>query len=143
MAQSKQMTMRALLGFTSAGLALGLMSGCDTEPPKSVWETKVAYADSIVRGFEVGTKWTIAAARFDDRTGVLMDVQLDDGYGRYFVAERAEILVDPASDSVALRLVEVLEASSPYTGDSKEYGLLTEHDEITTSPVRMPFDIVP
>ncbi len=120
-----------------------MLGGCDTEPPKSVWETKVAYADSIVRGYEVGTKWTISATGFDERTGVLVEVRLDDGYGRYFVAERAEILVDPSSDTVALRLVEVLEASSPIEGDGKEFGVLREHAELTTAPVRMPFDVVP
>lgn len=116
--------------------------GCEGRETLSVWQTKVRYAESIVRGSEVGTAWTITADSFDENEGVLLAVRLDDGYGKYYFAERAQIVVDPVKDTVALRLEKVTAAVAADEKTANASGVY-QSPSIMTEPVRVPYNITP
>lgn len=120
-----------------------LLCGCEGRESLTVWETKVRFADSILRGSEVGLSWTITADSFDDAEGVLVGVRLDDNDGRYYFAERGHILVDPATDSVRLRLEDVTAAIAEEDGSDNLAAGVHSSEEIVTEPVKMPFDVTP
>ncbi len=122
--------------------ALTALSGCERREQLSVWETKVRYANSIVRGADVGIAWTINADAFDEEEGVLLAVRLDDGYGKYYFAERAQIIVDPKKDTVGLKLINVTGAVAADTKAAESSGVY-QAAQILTEPVRVPYDIRP
>lgn len=124
-------------------LPLLLLGGCDMREELSVWETKLRFAESIQRGAEVGTAWTMHADRFDEEQGVLLAIRLDDGYGRYYFAERAHIIVDPAQDTVSLRLENVIAAVAEADDQENSASGVYEADAIVTEPVRLPYNVTP
>ena len=123
--------------FLAVALAL---PGCERSAPVSVWEAKRIYAERIVAGADVGTAWTIKAASFDARQGVLLDVTIDDGHGRYYAAERAQLIIDPATDTLTLRLAEVTKAIAE--GEGPGSGYIETGDELVSEAIKLPFDVV-
>ncbi|GAB4515842.1 MAG: hypothetical protein Tsb0013_20420 [Phycisphaerales bacterium] len=126
----------ALLGVAA------VFTGCERRETLTVWETKVRYANSIVSGAAIGTAWTVTADTFDESEGVLLAVRLDDGFGKYYYAERAHIIVDPAKDTVALRLENVTGALAEDEKTANASGIY-QTAELMTEPVRVPYDIRP
>lgn len=120
-----------------------LLASCGKGEQLTVWQTKKRFADAILRGAEVGVAWTMHADTFDETEGVLLAVRLDDGYGRYYFAERAYIVVDPSKDTVRFRLENVTGAAAEDEDKPGNPSGLYRAAQILTEPVSVPYDITP
>lgn len=116
--------------------AVAGVSGCSKKvETRTVMQVKRDYANKLVGGMEFGESGRIKAASFDDRTLILQTVTIDSDE-QVMTARSAEIIVDPSTDTLRLRLHDV-------TGASTEGEGIAEMKELTTSPIKLGFDAVP
>lgn len=112
------------------------LAGCAKEPEqRTVMQVKRDYARRLVEGMDFGDSGRIKAKSFDDRTLTLHSLTIDTDT-QLLTAQRAEILVDPSTDTLRLRLHDVAGASTEAAG-------VSEMSEMTTSPITLGFDAVP
>jgi len=127
------MRIRRVVAVLSLGLLVGVPScGRDTETLASV---KARYAQRFVEGIEFGTAGYVSAGSYDRATFRLADVRIDAGRDALMHADYAEILVDPARDTIQLRLEGVV-------GADAATGVLTERGLIITDPIKVGVNIV-
>ena len=123
----------ALLLSACAALSLG---GCSKKTEKiTVMQVKRDYAQKLVDGMEFGESGRIKAASFDERTFILQTVTIDSDE-QVMTAKSAEMIVDPATDTLRLRLHDVAGASTEGEG-------IAELKEMTTSAIKLGFDAIP
>ena len=96
--------------------------GCGREPVAAE-DLRDRYAMAFVDGFWVGYKY-IKANGFDPDTKDLLDLRIEDGT-TIIHADRAEILIDSATNTISLRLHGIV-------GADPETGSLIEIEEFTT-----------
>ena len=112
------------------------LAGCGGAESRTAEEVKRDFAERLVEGMAFGLEGDVKAAGFDPVTYRLAEVRIDNGPDRIYHAEYAEIVVDPITDTVALRLRAVV-------GADAENGGLVEKRDILTTPVKAGFDITP
>lgn len=141
---------RVVMALCAAACAI---TGCSKKQPeqRTVLEIKRDYAQKFVEGMAYGGSGRIKAASFDDRTFVLRRVTID-GEAQIISADRAEIIVDVTSDTIRLRLFDVIGADTgdPRTDDGSagapggdDGGVIGEAAVVTTAPIKLSFDAVP
>lgn len=104
------------------------VAGC-SEKRTSARELRERYALAMLDGFSVGY-WTVKADSVDPKTLDLIDLTLEDGQ-RILHADRAEILINEANGTAALRLIGLV-------GADPETGSLIALDELTTDSTPVP-----
>ena len=127
--------------FTRPAILLALVSacalfGCDAGSVCTADEVKRDYASRFVEGIDFGLSGSIKAASYDAVSLTLHDVRIEDGIDHLYHADTADILIDTDKNTIALELVGV-------TGADAELGGLFQTSTVTTSPVRLSFDVVP
>lgn len=119
-----------------AMLVAAALVGCSKKPERrTVMEIKRDYAQRLVEGMTFADSGRIKAASFDDRTFTLRTLTIDTDT-QVMTAKSAEIIVDPSTDTLRLRLHDV-------TGASTETPGIAESGEMTTSEIKLGFDAVP
>jgi hypothetical protein len=104
------------------------ITGCGKQQ-SSARELRERYALAMLDGFSVGY-WTVKADSVDPKTLDLLNLTLEDGQ-RILHADRAEILINEANGTAALRLIGLV-------GADPETGSLIALDELTTDPTPVP-----
>lgn len=134
------MNRRTLSGRTRrsailAGLLLtaGLLLPACSRETKTVREVKEDFAIAMLDGFSEGFL-DIKAQSYDKETLELIDVSLYDGQ-RMMHADRAEIVVDPDTNTAMIRLIGVV-------GVNTEGGTLIEMPGFVTDKIRLPYKVV-
>ena len=118
---------RILAACVSVCAALAI-AGCGKQQA-SARELRERYAMAMLDGFSV-SYWTVKAERVDPKTLDLLDITLEDGQ-RILHADRAEILINEANGTAALRLHGLV-------GADPETGSLISLDVLTTDPTPVP-----
>jgi hypothetical protein len=117
-------------------LSLLALGGCDRAvETRTVEEVRLEFAQRIVDGVEFGLSGFIQAESFDETTLTLRHVRIDGGPDQIVAADAAEIIVDPAADTVSLRLVDVV-------GASVAGGGIGEADVKTAGPVKLRYNVI-
>jgi len=116
-----------------AAVCAGCLQGCEQRRPMTVEELKLEYAAMILKGASQGFT-VIKAGSYDPETLDLLDVRIEDGT-RIVHAKRAEILVDPESESISLRLIDIV-------GTHTKDGELISLPGLTTERIRLRSRVV-
>ncbi len=120
--------------LTGVLLTLSLLfSACSGGETKTVREVKEDFAIAMLEGFSEGFL-DIKAQSYDKETLELIDVSLYDGQ-RMMHADRAEIVVDPETNTAMIRMIGVV-------GVNTEGGTLTEMPGFITDKIRLPYKVV-
>lgn len=128
MGPARRMALAMAVVVAACGLA-----ACGERESKSVLEVRRHYAGAFREGVDVGLSGHIIARAVDPDTLDLIDLHIDEGMDRLIHADRAEILVDPASNTMRLRLHGV-------TNADVSVGLIVDEGVITTDAVKLGYE---
>lgn len=127
--------MRRTFAIIAACGTLALLSGCGkSREPMSAAEVRTMYGEYFVYGIDYGLHGRIKARAIDPQTGDLLDVQIEEIDKRILHADRGEIVVNAATDSLTIRLVGV-------TAADIETGQLTTAPMFLTEEIPLDFDV--
>jgi hypothetical protein len=137
--RARETPMRATAAMILA-VALGScpLAGCgggDASGERAIDDQR-RYAERFRTGVELAPTGRVWARSYDRDTLRLADVRVDAGAEHMLHADFADILVDPASDTIRLRLAGVISADT-------ESESLRELAELTTEAIPLGVDVVP
>lgn len=128
-----------LLALCFAMVSCAVLTGCKRET-QTVTEVKRAFAIRAMNGeVQIGTSGRLAAREVNRSTLELLDVRFDIGGSReqdlLMHAERAEIIIDTAKNTMMIQFHNVTAATTE--------GGITQEPSVTTQPWPLSVRVVP
>ncbi len=111
----------AMIGVVGVGLGCGLV-GCESREQRTVGQVQREFAEAAVNGGAEAALGTLRAVSYEEIGYRLRDVTVEFGDAFVMHAESADILVEPATDTMRIKFNGVLWAAVEREGEEEGAG---------------------